>query len=359
MTDQNVSKLGIASVTLKATAAALQRALVSPFKGDNGASTYFKDVMFAMMRTQLGSTNLAQDRYMNPLLPETYDKFAKKQGFAPDSVTLPSGCQAHWIGDRNAEKVILYLHGGGYVLAASEGHLQMLLDIKNELTNTAILVPAYYLAPEHIYPTQLRQATEALRYLVETEGRDPSKITVGGDSAGGNLTISLLSHLAHPHEQIPALTLPGTGKLHAAFLISPWCSFNTHTPAYVTNAEKDMFDARALSRWSSAFLGSNSPFAGDFYSEPVLAPASWWEKTAEVVDEVLIWGGANEILIDGIEEFARRFEKGFGGKGGRVTTVVTERAAHVEYVVDKMFGYGDDAGTGAGKTIKSWLKAKL
>lgn len=67
--------------------------------------------MFAMMRTQLGSTTLAQDRYMNPLLSEVYTKFAKKQGFTPDSVTLPSGCLAHWIGDRRAEKVILYLHG--------------------------------------------------------------------------------------------------------------------------------------------------------------------------------------------------------------------------------------------------------
>lgn len=167
----------------------------------------------------------------------------------------------------------------------------------------------------------------------------------------------MLSHLAHPHPDIPALPLPA--KLHAAFLISPWSSFNTHTTSFKTNAEKDMFDARTLNRWSSAFLGSDSPFAGDFYSEPVLAPASWWEKVTDVIDEVLIWGGGNEILIDGIEEFARRFTKGFGGKGGKVTTIVTPKAAHDEWLAEKLLGYKGDSGPGSSIVLKDWIKAKL
>jgi hypothetical protein len=150
-----------------------------------------------------------------------------------------------------------------------------------------------------------------------------------------------------------------SSKLHAAVLISPWCSFNIHTKAFKTNAEKDMFDGRTLHRWSSAFLGSDSPFAGDFYNEPVLAPASWWENTADTIDEVLFWGGGNEILIDGIEETAKRFAKGFGGKGGMVTTVITPKAAHIESILERLMGYSGDSGTGADKVIKDWIKAKL
>lgn len=251
--------------------------------------------------------------------------------------------------------------GGGYVTPVTHGHFKLLTDIKDSLiaqgSDTAVLFLAYDLAPEQIYPTQLRQAVESLRYLIEKTGRSPSDISLGGDSAGGNLALGLISHLAHPHPEIHALHL--ATKLHAALLLSPWASFNTHTPKFEENAEKDCFDRRPLIRWSSAFLGSDSPFAGDFYSEPVTAPASWWEGTANVVDEVLIWAGGNEILLDGIEEFSKRFTKGFGGKGGKVNTVITPNAAHIEMVLEVLLGYKGDAGTGSVKVVKDWVKAKL
>ncbi|KAF2705742.1 alpha/beta hydrolase fold domain-containing protein [Pleomassaria siparia CBS 279.74] len=362
MVDQDISKLGIASVILKAVLSASTRAWISPFKGQNGAPTYFKDVFFSMMRTQLGALNIAQDRYLNPSnTTPTYLKFAKDNGFAPESITLPSGTQAHWIGSKSAKQVIIYFHGGGYVVPCGPGHMQFLLTLKDTLvsqgTDAAILLLSYDLAPEHPYPAQLKQAVEVVRYMVEAEGRSPSDITLGGDSAGGNLTIGVLSHLSHPHPDIPPLNL--SSKLNGAILISPWCSFNIHTDSFITNAQKDMFDGRALSRWSTAFLNSPSPYAGDFYSEPVTAPASWWETIPDVIDEVLIWGGGNEILLDGIEEFARRFQKGFGDNGGKVQFLVTEKAGHIEMIVERILGYKGDSGTGSVKVVHDWAKAKL
>jgi hypothetical protein len=65
-----------------------------------------------MMRTQLGGLNIAQDRYMNPPnTTPTYIKFAKENGFVPQSITLPSGAQAHWIGNKSAKQVVIYYHG--------------------------------------------------------------------------------------------------------------------------------------------------------------------------------------------------------------------------------------------------------
>ena len=93
-----------------------------------------------------------------------------------------------------------------------------------------------------------------------------------------------------------------------------------------------MFDARTLSRWASAFLGSDSPFAGDFYNEPVLAAPEWWEPVADVVEEVLIWAGDNEILKDGIEAFAKKFTQGFGSKGGLVINEVNNLGLETPYV---------------------------
>ncbi|KAF2633067.1 alpha/beta-hydrolase [Macroventuria anomochaeta] len=357
---QDVSKLGIASAVLKAIVAATGRAFVSPFKGPNGANTYFKDVALAAFRTQLGNLNLAQDRYVtSTTCTPVYHQYCISHKITPDSITLPSGTQAHWLGSKDAQKVLIYFHGGGYVLPCTSGHLLWLDDLCQNLgQEVSVLILAYDLAPESAYPTQLRQAVELLRYLTETEGRNPADIIVGGDSAGGNLTLGLLSHLAHPHPEIAELKL--NGRIHAAMLISPWCSLTqNHTPAHVRNAERDMFDSRTLSRWAAAFLNSTSPFAGDPYSEPVLATPEWWEPVADVVEEVLIWGGENEILIDGIEAFAKKFSQGFRRRGGHVDVIVTKGALHIEMIIERGLGYKGDSGTGSKQVVEEWVKAML
>lgn len=91
---------------------ALQRSVTSPFKGENGSNTYFKDIMFAMFRTNLGNLDLAQDRYMNGASSTpAYLQHAEKYKFVPDSIKLPSGTQAHWLGSRSAKKVFVYFNG--------------------------------------------------------------------------------------------------------------------------------------------------------------------------------------------------------------------------------------------------------
>ena len=67
--------------------------------------------MFAMFRTQLGNLDLAADRHMNGTTTPIYLKYAKDNGFAPVSITLPLGEQAHWFGNSNAKKVLVYFHG--------------------------------------------------------------------------------------------------------------------------------------------------------------------------------------------------------------------------------------------------------
>jgi hypothetical protein len=67
--------------------------------------------MFAMFRTQLGNLNLAQDRYLNGQTTPVYLQFAKDHKFRPESITLPSGTQAHWFGSSSAKKIIIYFHG--------------------------------------------------------------------------------------------------------------------------------------------------------------------------------------------------------------------------------------------------------
>jgi hypothetical protein len=90
---------------------ALTRLCTSPFKGSKGAPTYFKDVAFAAVRTQLRSMSIPQSRFLAKSTAESYYEAAKTLKFEPESIDLDGGVQAHWLGDKNAELTLVYFHG--------------------------------------------------------------------------------------------------------------------------------------------------------------------------------------------------------------------------------------------------------
>lgn len=120
-----------------------------------------------------------------------------------------------------------------------------------------------------------------------------------GDSAGGNLVLWLLSHLLHPHPSIPQLKLPKA--MLGAALISPWGQFDTSAPSYPRNRYKDSIDAPVLQKWSAYFMGAADP---DNYNQPFLAAAGWWAGLNEVVQDVRVTAGTDEVLVDDISAFA-------------------------------------------------------
>ena len=191
--------------------------------------------------------------------------------------------------------------GGGYVLPAVAPHMTFLAALV-ETFNTqghdfSVLALAYTLAPEGAFPQQLIEATELLNRLLKTEGRSPDSIIIGGDSAGGNLTVSVISHILHPHPKVEKLEL--NAPLRGAILISPWVSFRSDDYSTTANATTDMIDERAVNRWAHAFVGTTGSgnAVGDSWSEPRRAPASWWQGANKVVKHALILGGEREILI--------------------------------------------------------------
>jgi acetyl esterase/lipase len=186
-------------------------------------------------------------------------------------------------------------------------YFQFLIPTVKELNaagkDFAIVVLSYTLAPIKQYPTQLEQSVELLRYILNQTGRSPASILVGGDSAGGNLTLGVLSHLSHPHPSIKPLEL--SEPLMGALLISPWVCFDTTRPALTANEYKDCVSPHVAPLWAAAYLGK-SP--SDNYNEAVNAPADWWKELK--AKQVLITGGTDEILIDSIREIADKIKVG-------------------------------------------------
>lgn len=161
------------------------RALTYPLiavTGSTKANFAFKDIIFAALRTHLQGLNTAQEiMLMSPTTEATYLEFAKKEGFQPDTDVLESGMKVHWLGNKSADKVLVFFHGGGYGLPATPGHLQWYFDLSKELskkTSVSVVMPSYTLSPHGQYPVQLKQAAETLDFLLDKQGKKPSDVSL-------------------------------------------------------------------------------------------------------------------------------------------------------------------------------------
>lgn len=170
----------------------------------------------------------------------------------------------------------------------------------------AVLVAPYTLAPHAKYPCQLREGLDVLRYLVEVEGKEPGKTILGGDSAGGNLVLGILSHLSHPH---PDPSIPAgpyiQEDLAGALLLGPWVSFDQTWPSIERNAERDCVSLVPSSVSAENWLGEK-PL--DFYNEPLRAPVDWWSNVK--ARQLLLVAGEDDLMVGSHEAFAANLKVG-------------------------------------------------
>lgn len=188
-------------------------------------------------------------------------------------------------------------------MAAGATHFDFWLDLLQVINENghdiAVFFPRYTLTPHEVYPTQLRQAVGALRYILNDAERAPSNVIVGGDSAGGNLAMAVLLHLSHPHPDIEPVTL--LSPLAGVFGYAPWVNFSHDWPSFKENVYRDVLTDQALLRWSNAYLDGKQ---GDSWSEPDRAPAEWWQDAK--TEQILLLAGGDELLLGPIESFAKK-----------------------------------------------------
>jgi len=104
------------------------------------------------------------------------------------------------------ERTLLYLHGGGFVIHAPPFYRHCGRRLSRRLA-AEVYIPDYRLAPRHPYPAPVEDCLAVYAALLE-EGRDPASIAVLGDSAGGNLLLSLLLQLRDKGMPLPACAVP-------------------------------------------------------------------------------------------------------------------------------------------------------
>ena len=183
-------------------------------------------------------------------------------------------------------QTVYYLHGGAYVACSPETH-RAFTSALSRAANVRVFALDYRLAPEHRFPAAVEDALAGYRWLLD-QGVDPQEIVIGGDSAGGGLTMATLVALREAGERLP----------RAAFVISPWTDLACAGRSLDANDERDPMLHGAGVRWMApVYLGGASP--RDPLASPVYADLS-------KLPPLLIHVSDAEVLLDDSTRLADR-----------------------------------------------------
>lgn len=224
---------------------------------------------------------------------------------------------SEWVDAPNVrhDRAVLYLHGGGYVAGSRYSHR----SLTGELSRAArmrVLAIDYRLAPEHPFPAGLDDAVAAYEWLL-AQGLTPAQIAIGGDSAGGGLTMATLLALRERGLPQPAV----------AVCMSPWADLATEGESMRTHAHLDpMLHPPGFEMLARHYAGTHD------LREPLVSPVY---GDLSGLPPLLIQVGGREVLLDD----ARRLVARTLAAGGRAELEVWDHMIHVWQV----FGFLPEA----------------
>ncbi|MBN1262715.1 MAG: alpha/beta hydrolase [Anaerolineae bacterium] len=217
-----------------------------------------------------------------------------------------AGVPAVWFEpDNAATSVLLYLHGGAYVMGSSDVYRDLLARLVNA-TQLPALALDYRLAPEDPYPAALEDAVAGYRWLL-AQDIPAGRILIAGDSAGGGLALATLVALRETGAPLPA----------GAICLSPWTDLALTGDSLRSQARVDpILTPRSLAQYAQYYAGDHDRTA------PLISPL-YAEFTG--LPPLLIQVGTAEILLDD----ARRCADKARAAGVDVTLAVWEGMCHV------------------------------
>ena len=186
-------------------------------------------------------------------------------------------------GNVEAGPVILFMHGGGWVIGDLDSHHPVCTTIA-AMTGLRVVAVDYRLAPEHPFPAAHDDCLAAARFVLGSPPELEAPVTglaVSGDSAGGNLALYVASTL-------------GSEAVKAQLLIYPWLDcMNTDTGSYKAFGEGFILDGKLLGRFAADYLPGAGMAAGAAAS-PLLHP-----MPAHLPPAVILTGGLDPLRDQG------------------------------------------------------------
>ena len=245
------------------------------------------------------------------------------------------GVPAEWssVPGSDPSRVILFFHGGGYCSGSIRSHRRMVSEAGRAAAARTLAV-GYRLAPEHPFPAVLDDAVSAWRYL-RAQGIAATHIAVGGDSAGGGLTVALINKLRDG----------GEAPAGCAWLVSPWIDL---TMSGATLASKDTVDPLIHKSYLEELASAYVPGGMD-RKDPRISPLY---ARLEGFPPTLIQVGSAETLLSD----ATRFAEALGAANVAVAVEVWPHMIHAWHLWNAHLKPGRRALASAGAFIKACLQ---
>ena len=249
------------------------------FKRENMSGFLTKDEQLFLTRfhrfgTEYGA-DLVQKRY--PIPKDVKIKIIDANGVPAEWQIVPSAVE---------ERVLLYLHGGGYIIGSPNDHRLLTVQL-GRATKMRVLSVDYRLAPEYPHPAPLEDSITVYKWLLSKDIK-PENIIIAGDSAGGNLTLVTLIKLRDDGISLPA----------GAVCLSPVTDYAGTGESFFKNAERDVFLADAgVFWWNEAHLAEADT------RDPLVSPLF---ADLKGLPPLLIQASTSEMLYDDSRLFVER-----------------------------------------------------
>jgi len=200
---------------------------------------------------------------------ELCEKGATRFAKLPKGITIKEqlidGIKSEWLipDGANPEKLIFYVHGGGYVSGSCNDHRTIVAKFAKNADLTCF-VYEYRLAPEHPFPAALEDSVKVYQWILSS-GFMPENIIIAGESAGGGLCLAILLALKERNIALPV----------AAVAISPWTDLTCSSDSYRTKNKVSLAPLNSWTVFSKYYVGDNqvnypliSPLFGDLKGLP-------------------------------------------------------------------------------------------
>lgn len=231
----------------------------------------------------------------------------------------------------DATRVLMFFHGGGYCSGSIKSHRRMVTEA-GRAARMRTLAVGYRLAPEHPFPAAHEDALTAWTFL-RAQGIAAEHVAVGGDSAGGNLTVALINRLRAAGGRQPA----------CAWLASPWTDLTNSSASLAT---KDAVDPLIHKAYLEELAAAYAPAPLD-RRDPLVSPLF---ANLRGFPPVLIQVGSAETLLDD----AVRFAAAAGAADVAVTLQIWPHMIHAWPMWNARLADGRKALEQAGDFIRRW-----
>lgn len=259
-------------------------------------------------RKQALAANVRSTSIVNPVFDDEYRAFADMETVEKREIETRHGLTPIYIHRakqlRNPAPLFINIHGGGFVRPLIETNVRFCSKVAVQ-TQGIIVDIDYRLAPEYQFPVALEECYDVVRWVfanAEALGTLPELITLGGHSAGANMTASL------------ALMSNRTGDFRVGLQIMDFGAFDMKTdPGDKPEWEKNIIPLDRMRAFNTCYTNDDPEIMNNPYVSQLFAPDEWFPG---LPDALVITGGTDTFRFEG-EQYALKM----AAAGVKVTVI--------------------------------------